>query len=161
MAPGKHAFLGEPQVAGDAENGSRGDRRSELFRGLERRIRLDRQHDEVCIGDDVLVATTASEAEPSGGSLRSLGIPRADEDLVLPDLVESLCECAPERAGAADDRNLHANATASSAASARRLRAPASRMSVCVTIGRTPVFETASASAASSSSITSASIRPG
>src|SRR2546429_416298 len=118
------------------------------------------EHDEIGVRDNVRVAA-AGDAELRRGRLRSLGVPRADEDLILPGLVESFCECAPERAGASDDRNLHANATASRATSARRLRAAASLISVFVTTGRTPVLESASASAASFSSMTSASINPG
>src|SRR5947209_10234290 len=155
MAAGKDAVLREPEIAGDAQDGRRPDRRSELPCGLEGGIRLDGEDNEIGFRDDVLVAA-AGDAELRCGRLRSLGVPRADEDLILPGLVESFCECAPERAGAADDRNLHANATASRATSARRLRAAASRISVFVTTGRTPVLESASASAASFSSMTSA-----
>ena len=56
MAAGQNSFAGEAQVAGDAENGSRADRRRQLGRGLECRIRLDREYDEVGVRDDVLVA---------------------------------------------------------------------------------------------------------
>src|SRR5207249_6824467 len=116
--------------------------------------------DQLRVADDVLVAT-ALDAELPGHGACTVGVARADDDVIHPELGEPLCERAAECTGAADDRNFHASATAFSAASASARRAAASRMSVFVTSGRTPSSATASASAASASSSTRASIRPG
>src|SRR5207253_1995424 len=126
---------------------------------LERRVRLDREDDDVRVADHVLVAAPL-DAEFLGRRACAVGVARADDDVVLAELGQTLGERAPERAGAADDRNSHARATAFRAASASSRRAVASRISVLATIGRTPSSATASASAASASSSTSASIRP-
>src|SRR3954447_6641952 len=153
---GKNTVVREAEIARDAENRRLANRLRKLRRRLERRIRLHGQDDEVDIADDILVPP-AADAELSRHCLRALAIARADEDVVLGYLRKPGRERAAERAGAADDRDLHASATASSAASARARRDAASRISVFVTIGRTP---SASIWCASASSTTSASISP-
>src|SRR5438552_12157090 len=159
MPPGQDTSVREAKVARNAENWSRSDRVRELGRGLERRGGLHGEHDELGVADDFLVAA-ALDAELLRRGPRTLGVAGTDDDLVLAQLGQPLGERTAERARSPDDRDLHASATASSAASASRFRAAVSRMSVRVTIGRTPSALTACASDASSSSMTSASIRP-
>src|SRR5262249_32284712 len=97
----------------------------------------------------------ACHSELVGRRLCAVGVARADDDLVAPDLRQALRQRAPERARAADDRDPHLSATAASAASATARRGDAPPMRVFVTIVLTPASLSASAS-----SMTSASIRP-
>src|SRR4029450_8779324 len=160
MSAGQSPLVIEAQVAGDAKNGSVADRLSEVGCSRERRVRLHGQNDEIGLLDDVRVLATVN-AELLRCRLRACLVARADEHLVLAALSDPPRERTPECPGSADDRDLHVSATASSAASARRFRAVESRMSVCVTIGRTPSAEISPASSASASSSTRASISPG
>src|SRR5213076_746620 len=86
LASRQHAPLGEPQIACHAEHGRLADRVRELPRRLERRVRLDRQHDEVGVPDDLLVAA-AAYAELDRALPAALVIARADGD-VEPEIAE-------------------------------------------------------------------------
>src|SRR5438874_5825767 len=123
----------------------------ELARGVERRVRLGRQHDEVGAAHDLLVRA-ALDAELDRALATALGVTRADVDLVV-EAAELPCERAAERARAADDRDFHTGTPRT--ASASRRRASASLIRVRVTIVRM-----SASSSASASSITSASIKP-
>src|SRR6476659_3049484 len=111
MTSRQDAACGEPQVARDAENRGLADCLCKLARGRQRRVGLHGEHDDVDAVDDLIVAA-AGDAELRCSLLRSLGVPRADQYLVLADLVETFGERSTERTGPADDGDLHANATA-------------------------------------------------
>ncbi len=148
---GLHSAGAEGELGADREDGRRADRLPQVARRVDRRLRLDREQDEVGSAHGVVVRS-ALGADRLGSLARALGVARADHD-VDSRVDEALGDRLPEAAGPAHDCDPHA--AAPSTVSASRRDASRSVISVCVTMRRT-----ASGPAGSDSSTTSASIRP-
>ena len=146
-----HAVGSERQLGGNGKDGRAADRLAQLASGVDRGLGLYREHHEVGAADGVRVR---GPRRPDGarGLVGPAGIPRADDDLQS-GLDQPLGHRLAEAPRAADDGDLHAAALKT--ASARRLDAARSVMSVLVTTART-----ASGPVGSDSSTTSASISP-
>ena len=109
----EHAVLREPELRGDRENGRFADRVPKLARGVERRLGVDGEHDEVGVRARLAVRLAdAVDLERGGG--RALGIPRAD-DHVETRRVEPCCERPAERARPTDHGYAHAASRTASA----------------------------------------------
>ncbi len=124
--------------ARDTEERRRAERPCDRACGLERAVRLHREHDELRFADGVLVrgarGFAADLRRRRGGARR---VARTDDHVVLAVLDEPHGERPAETAGPSEHRDSHAGApAASSTAAARRREASMSLISVCVTTVR-------------------------
>src|SRR5262245_3104770 len=158
LASRQDAELREDDVARDTEQRRRADRALQPARGLDRRARLDREHDQVGALDGLLVGP-AAHAELDPPLPAAIVVAGADRD-VEAEVTQARGERPPEGAGAADNRDVHQTATRPRTVSTSAARASDWDISVLVTRGSTPRSATASASPLSASSRTSVPMSP-
>ena len=141
----------EGELRADREDRGRADRLAQIARGVDGRVGVDGEENEIDAPNGVVVPGPLG-ADRCCRRSRAFGVARADHDLDSR-VDETLRHGLAEAARAADDGDLHAAARRT--ASARRREASRSVISVCVTTRRT-----ASGPAGSDSSTTRASMRP-